>query len=149
MQIMALILLLAMLTACSMDVGVILLFWKKTRPIGLYALLVEPGGVTGLALSAYLWERLSTPLLSGGMNHGSGWLSWATIGFFFIWLGAGAVVGAISGFVLATWLWWRFSPEPYRSKIVDGYRRFVAMSSWYRPRWNQHRKPDEASFNSE
>ncbi|HTV06605.1 MAG TPA: hypothetical protein VME86_14645 [Acidobacteriaceae bacterium] len=137
-------LLLAILTACSLDIGAILLYWKKTRPLGLYALLVEPGGVAGLALSAYLWQLLPSLFVSGDLNHGAGWITWALIGLFFIWLGGGAAIGTISGFVLATWLWWRFSPEPYRPKIESAYRSFVAGSFWYRPRWNKRREPDSA-----
>jgi hypothetical protein len=136
MQMLFLMLLLAILTACSLDIGVILLYWKKTRPLGLYACLVEPGGVAGLALSAYLWQSLASSLASGNLNHDAGWITWAFLGLIFVWLGAGAVIGALSGFVLATWLWWRFSPEPYRPKIESAYRSFVAGSFWYRPRWN-------------
>jgi hypothetical protein len=136
---MLLLFLLAVFTALNLLAGFILLYWRNTRPFGLYALLVEPGGVAGLLVAALLWREFLN-LIVRYQTLGSDWMVWALVVVAVVWLGAGAVAGGVSGFALATWLWWRFSPEPYRSKIVNGYRRFVTMPPFHRQRWKQRRE---------
>jgi hypothetical protein len=136
MQFMLLIMLLAIVTAVSLVAGIILLPWKRTRPFGLYALLVEPGGVAGLICAAFIWGKLYNPSVS---SQESQWVEWAVVGLLAFWLGSSSILGAISGFALATWLWWRFSPEPYRGSLVKGYSRLIAMKPWHRQRWGKRK----------
>jgi hypothetical protein len=131
--------LLAALTVFCFVAGLLLLFWRKSRPLGLYALLVEPGAMVGLVIGFLIWDHFLLRLASYiqvsekyAMPFAIG-LVLVTIG----WLGVTSAAAGICAFALATWLWWRFSPEPYRSKFVNDYRRFVTMPSWHRPRWNQ------------
>lgn len=141
MQIMLVLVLVAAFTALNLLTGIILLPWRKTRPFGLYALFVEPGGVAGLVVAGFLWTEFR-PLIQPYQL--ADWLGWALMALALLWLGVGAAIGAISGFALATWLWWRFSPEPYRSKIVNGYRRFLNMAPFHRQRWKQRSQPHSA-----
>jgi|SRR5579875_3722683 len=140
MQIMLILLLLAVFTAMNVVTGIILLLWRKTRPFGFYAMLVEPGGVIGFLVAALLWREFLVLVLRYE-SPGPDWMVWTIIILAIILDVAGAVIGALSGFALATWLWWRFSPEPYRPKIENAYRSFVAGSFWYRPRWNTRKEP--------
>jgi MFS family permease len=134
MQIMLLMALLAIMTALSVVAGVVLLPWRKTRPFGLYALLVEPGGAAGLFVAGFLGGRLYSLVSTA---HQTQWVEWAVILLMVAWLGLGLALGTASGFALATWLWWRFSPDPYRPFLVKGYHRFITMSPWYRQRWGK------------
>jgi hypothetical protein len=146
MQIMFILFLAASFTALCLLVGIGLLFSRKTRPFGLYAMMVEPGSVLGLAVAALIWTAFISairPALDQPRPNPD-WTALALVAVAAVWFSAAAIAGAVAGFALATWLWWRFSPEPYRSKIVDGYRRFVStVRSWHRPRWNE--SPNEAS----
>lgn len=139
LQLYLLLTVLAVVTALILLVGAILLFWRRTRPFGFYALLVEPGAVVGLVVGGFLWweflHLIQTSL--GPPDEVSNWVAWSLTAVAILWLGLAAIAGTISGFVLATWLWWRFSPEPYRSKLVTGYKRFVTMPPIFRQRWNQ------------
>lgn len=140
MQIMFILFLMAAFTAVCLIVGISLLFWRKTRPLGLYALMVEPGGVLGLVLAAFIWrEFLSLIRPNLGPRQNLDWVAWMLIVLALVWFGTAAIAGVVAGFSLATWLWWRFSPEPYRSKIVSWYKRFLAMPPLHRQRWSQRR----------
>ena len=136
---MLLLSLLAVATALIMIVGAILLFWRRTRPFGFYAMLVEPGAVVGLVIGGFLWWEFLHLIesLPGPPDQVSDWAAWALTIVAILWLGLAAISGAISGFVLATWLWWRFWPEPYRSKLIAAYKHLVGMSPIFRQRWGQ------------
>jgi len=145
LQLMLLLAILAVVTALILLTGIILLFWRRTRPFGLYTLLVEPGAVAGLVIGEFIWWefiRLIHPLLNPSQQLPD-WTAWILVAVAVTWLGITALCGALSGFALATWLWWRYSPEPYRSKLVAAYKKFVTMQPIFRQRWSQHR--DEIS----
>jgi|HubBroStandDraft_1064217.scaffolds.fasta_scaffold147032_2 hypothetical protein len=134
MQFMLFVMLLVIATALSMLVGIILLPWRKTRPFGLYALLIEPGGVAGLVVASFVWEKMYS--LVPTLNQPQ-WAGWAVVLLLGAWLGLGLALGAVSGFTLATWLWWKFSPDPYRPLLVNGYCHLLAMRPWHRQRWGK------------
>ena len=139
-------LLLAAVTMVSLAEGLILLFWRKTRPIALYALFVEPGAVAGLIFGFFVWEQFFAKFgayLRPPDQHAQS-AAIALILVTLLWLGVTSTTAAVVGFALATWLWWHFSPEPYRPKIVNAYQRLIAGSFWHRPRWNTRRQPDPA-----
>jgi hypothetical protein len=128
------ILLLAALTAFCLTAGIILLFWKKTRLLSLYLILVEPGAVGGLIFGLFVWERLFFRFVAHLLppdQHAQAAVI-ALILVTLLWLGITSITAAIMGFALATWLWWHFSPEPYRPKIVNAYHRLIAGLFWHR-----------------
>jgi hypothetical protein len=120
------------LTPCCVITGSVLLIWKKTRPLGLYVLMVEPGAVCGLILAVLVWAKLPHAVKSE-----SQWVSLAIVGLLFLWLGFATLMGAIAGLALAAWLWWRFSPEPYRPLLTRWYVSLTTIPFPLRQRWGR------------
>jgi hypothetical protein len=122
------------LTPLCLIAGIVLIIWQKTRPLGLYVLMIEPGGVVGLILAVVAWGRFLHPV---GFGNETESMVWIVVGLMFLWFGFGALVGALAGFTLATWLWWRYSPEPYRPLITKWYRSISATRFPFRQRWGR------------
>jgi len=144
MTFLFLLLLLAIFTAFVMLTGFLLLPWSKTRPFGLYAMMVEPGAVAALVLAGFLWEKLNALNVWRPQSDLGDWI---VLGFMAGWFGSAATLGALCGFALATWIWWRFSPEPYRPLLISWYRKITTTQFPLRQRWG--RSQSAASGNLE
>ncbi len=129
------VLLVAVVTGLCILVGLCLLTFRKTRPFGLYALFAEPGLVAGACCAVWLFLQAEARWL----HSDSPVFSAVVLGLGLLVLSIGALFGVIAGFALATWLWWRFFPDPYKPLLIRRYRKFVSMPPPFRQRWGSHR----------
>ncbi len=128
-------LLVAVVTGLCILVGLCLLPFRKTRAFGLYALFTEPGLVAGACCAIWLFLQFSARWL----HPHSQIFAAILLGLGLLVLTIGAFFGVVAGLALATWLWWKFFPDPYKPIVVRRYRKFVSMPPPFRPRWGSHR----------